>query len=318
VVQEAKGYNSWPMLQAIGDKLICVYSRGGGHTIGDDARAVYARTSTDGGQTWSAETVVADTPGYGEVEVGKGLDADGAMLLWVRRIGKGEWHHDLYRSTDGVKFTLVTTPKLEVRPMQITDVFAVPEVGLMALWFAGDYGDKPTNAWGKLTSSDNGTTWVQTPIETGLAKAEWPTEPAAVYLGDGKILAIGRTEVGPTQFQLTSTDSGKTWKRSPTNIGDIAASTPSLILDSKTGLVSNYYYHRGAGVLRRRVVDPARVFDHPDRWPVSEPITTGSRVTFDAGNANATVIGDTHYVSFYSGKAPDTGVFVSTVPAPLK
>ncbi len=318
VVQEAKGYNSWPMLQALGDKLVCVYSRGGGHTIGDDARAVYARTSTDGGQTWSAETVVADTPGYGEVEVGKGLDADGAMLLWVRRIGKGEWHHDLYRSTDGVKFTLVTTPKLDVRPMQITDVFAVPEVGLMALWFAGDYGDKPTNAWGKLTSSDNGTTWVQTPIETGLAKAEWPTEPAAVYLGDGKILAIGRTEVGPTQFQLTSTDFGKTWKRSPTNIGDIAASTPSLILDPKTGLVSNYYYHRGAGVLRRRVVDPARVFDHPDRWPVSEPITTGSRVTYDAGNANATVISDTHYVSFYSGKAPDTGVYVSAVPAPVK
>ena len=202
--------------------------------------------------------------------------------------------------------------------MQITDVFAVPEVGLMALWFAGDYGDKPTNAWGKLTSSDNGTTWVQTPIETGLSKAEWPTEPAAVYLGEGKILAIGRTEVGPTQFQLTSTDFGKTWKRSPTNIGDIAASTPSLILDPKTGLVSNYYYHRGAGVLRRRVIDPTRVFDHPDRWPVSEPITTGSRVTYDAGNANATVIGDTHYVSFYSGKAPDTGVFVSAVTAPVK
>lgn len=317
VVQEAKGYNSWPMLQALGGKLVCVYSRGGGHTIGDDARAVFARTSTDGGQTWSAETVVADTPGYGEVEVGKGLDADGAMLLWVRRIGKGEWHHDLYRSTDGVTFTRVVTPKLEVRPMQITDVFAVPTVGLMALWFAGDYGDKPTNAWGTLTSGDNGATWVQTPIESGLTKAEWPTEPAAVYLGDGKILAIGRTEVGPTQFQLTSTDFGKTWKRSPTNIGDITASTPSLIRDPKTGLVSNYYYHRGAGVLRRRVVDPARVFDHPDRWPVSEPIATGSRVTFDAGNANATVIGDTHHVSFYSGKAPDTGVFVSGVPAPM-
>lgn len=120
---------------------------------------------------------------------------------------------------------------------------------------------------------------------------------------------------GGTQFQLISTDFGKTLKRSPTNIGDIAASTPSLILDPKTGLVSNYYYHRGAGVLRRRVVDPARVFDHPDRWPVSEPITTGSRVTYDAGNANSTVIGDTHYISFYSGKAPDTGVFVSVVPA---
>jgi len=318
VVQEAKGYNSWPMIQALDDKLVCVYSRGTAHSIGEDARAVYARTSVDSGKTWTAETVVADTPGYGEVEVGKGLDTNGAMLLWVRRIGKGEWHHDLYRSTDGVAFTLVATPKLEVQPMQITDVFAVPEVGLMALWFAGDYGDKPTNAWGTLTSNDNGATWVQTPIETGLTKADWPTEPAAVYLGDGKILAIGRTEVGPTQFQLTSTDYGKTWKRTQTNIGDIAASTPSLLLDPKTGLVSNYYYHRGVGVLRRRVVDPEYVFDHPLNWPVSEPIANGSRVTYDAGNANATVIGDTHFVSFYSGKAPDTGVFVSVSRAPVK
>lgn len=318
VVQEAKGYNSWPMLQALGDNLVCVYSRGTGHTIGEDARAVYARTSSDGGKTWTAETIVADTAGYGEVEVGKGLDANGAMLLWVRRIGKGEWLHDLYRSTDGVKFTLIATPKLEVKPMQITDVFTVPGVGLMALWFAGDYGDKPTNSWGKMTSSDNGATWVQTPIETELTKAEWPTEPAAVYLGDGKILAIGRTELSGTQFQLTSTDNGQTWKRARTNIGDISASTPSLILDPKTGLVSNYYYHRGAGVLRRRVIDPARVFDHPEHWPVSEPIAIGSRVTFDAGNANATVINGTHFVSFYSGKAPDTAVFVSAIPAPLR
>ena len=196
IVQDVSGYNSWPMIQAIGDKLVCVYSRGTGHTIAEDARAVYARTSTDGGKTWTPETVVANTPGYGEVEVGKGLDSTGAMLLWVRRIGK-EWHHDLYRTADGVTFTLVATPKLAVSPMQITDVFSVPTVGLMALWFAGDYGDKPTNAWGTVTSSDNGATWTQTPIESGLTKVQWPTEPAAVYLGDGRILAIARTETGP-------------------------------------------------------------------------------------------------------------------------
>ena len=88
VVQNVSGYNSWPMIQAIGEKLVCVYSRGTAHSIGEDARAVYARTSTDNGKTWTTETVVADTPKYGEVEVGKGLDSTGAMLLWVRRIGK--------------------------------------------------------------------------------------------------------------------------------------------------------------------------------------------------------------------------------------
>ena len=317
VVQEAKGYNSWPMIQALGEKLVCVYSRGSGHTIGEDARAVYARTSADGGKTWTAETVVANTPGYGEVEVGKGLDANGAMLLWVRRIGKDS-KHDLYRTTDGVTFTLVATPKLAVTPIQITDVFAVPTVGLMALWFAGNYSDNgPCHSWGTLTSSDNGATWTQTAIESGLPKAQWPTEPAAVYLGAGKLLAIGRTETGGAQFQMVSTDYGKTWTRAPTNIGDVQASTPSLILDAETGLVSNYYYQRGkAGLLRRRVVAPDRVFNQPLDWPASEPVAAGSQITFDAGNANATALKGTHYVAFYFGKAPDTAILVAVLPAP--
>ncbi|MCB9920622.1 MAG: exo-alpha-sialidase [Planctomycetaceae bacterium] len=315
VVKDGSGYNSWPMIQAIGETLVCTYSRGSAHSIGEDARAVYARTSTDGGKTWTEETVVADTPGYGEVTVGKGLDSTGAMLLWVRRIGK-DWNHDLYRTTDGVTFKLVATPELAVQPMQITDVFTVPDVGLMALWFAGKYNDEPVHAWGMMTSTDDGATWTQTTIESGLTKTDWPTEPAAVYLGDGRIFAVARTEGGPAQFQMVSTDYGATWTRKQTNIGDVLASTPSLILDPETGLLSNYYYERGRGILRRRVVDPKDIFDHPLNWPASEAVAIGSKVTFDSGNANATVIGDRHYVSFYSGKAPDTAVLVSELPAP--
>lgn len=316
VVQDVSGYNSWPMIQALGEKLVCTYSRGSAHTIDEDARAVFARTSTDGGLTWTPETTVANTPGYGEVTVGKGLDSTGAMLLWVRRIGK-EWNHDLYRTTDGVTFTRVGTPPLAVPPMQITDVFAVPGVGLMSLWFAGDYGAKAVHSWGMMTSADDGKTWTQTPIESGLMKEDWPTEPAAVFLGDGRIFAIGRTEAGgQSQFQMISTDSGATWKRARTNIADVAASTPSLILDPRTGLLSNYYYERGRGILRRRVVDPELVFNDPLAWPESEAIATGSLLAWDSGNANATEIGDRHYVSFYSGEAPDTSVLVSEHPAP--
>ena len=321
VVQNVSGYNSWPMIQAIGKKLVCVYSRGTAHSIGEDVRAVYARTSMDNGKTWTKETVVANTPKYGEVAVGKGLDSTGAMFLWVRRIGK-EWNHDLYRTTDGVTFALVATPKLAVTPMQITDIFEVPTVGLMALWFAGDYRDDgPSHSWGKLTSSDNGATWTQTTIESELTKPQWPTEPSAVYLGNGRILAVARTEMGGTsstrsQFQMASTDYGATWTRAQTNIGDVAASTPSLILDAETGLLSNYYYQRGRGILRRRVVDPDSVFGNPLNWPVSEAVATGSQIAIDAGNVNATAIGDIHFVAFYSGEAPDTSILVSVLPAP--
>ncbi len=315
VVQDVSGYNSWPMVQAIADKLVCVYSRGTAHSIKEDARAVFARTSNDGGKTWTAETTVANTPGDGEVTVAKGLDSTGAMLLWVRRIGK-QWNHDLYRTTDGVKFERVATPELAVQPMQITDVFAVPTVGLMSLWFAGNYSDDATQSWGTLTSGDDGVTWTQNTIESGLTKANWPTEPSAVYLGDGRILAVARTEIAQGQFQLISTDYGTTWKRSQTNILDVRASTPSLILDAETGLLSNYYYERGRGILRRRVVDPDSVFDHPLAWPASEAVAIASPVTWDSGNANATLIGSNHYVAFYSGEAPDTSVLVSEIPAP--
>lgn len=319
VVQDVSGYNSWPVIQAIGDKLVCVYCRGTAHNITEDARAVYARTSTDNGKTWTQETVVADTSGYGEVTIGKGLDSAGAMLLWVRRIGK-DWNHDLYRSTDGVSFTRVATPKFDPIPMQITDIFTVPGVGLMALWFAGNYKDEPVNSWGTLISSDNGTTWKQNVIETGLNKANWPTEPSAVYLGNGRILAIARTELNDSttkrsQFQMVSSDYGKTWKRMQTNICDIYASTPSLIFDAETGLLSNYYYHRGRGVLRRRVVKPDSIFNNPLKWPDSEVVAIGSAVTFDAGNVNATAIKGTHYLAFYSGKMPDTAILMSAIPA---
>ena len=324
IVEDTKGYNSWPMMQAIGDKLVCVYSRGSGHTIHEDARLAYARTSSDRGRTWTPETVVANTPGFGEVPVGKGLDSKGAALFWIRRVGK-EWQQDLYRTTDGVNFQLLTTPKLSPAPVQITDIFTVPKVGLMCLWFSGSYAEGNDHAWGTLTSADDGATWKQTTVESGLSRAQWPTEPSAVHLGDGKILAIGRCEVwgGNTtaraQHQLTSLDAGVTWKHAQTNIGEVMGSTPTLVLDAKTGLVSNYYYQRGkGGVLRRRFVNPHFIFDRPLQWPASEAIAVGSEDPTEAGNINATVIGDTHYLALYSGHSPNTAVLVTEAAAPSK
>ena len=44
-VESRPGYNSWPMIQAVGGKLVCAYSRGSAHTIGEGARGVLARMS---------------------------------------------------------------------------------------------------------------------------------------------------------------------------------------------------------------------------------------------------------------------------------
>lgn len=319
VVQDAPGYNSWPMVQALDGKIVCAYSKGTAHTIGEGQRGVYAKTSNDGGKTWGEEVCVANDPSVGEVTIGKGLDEKGAMLLWVRRWGAKKGH-DLYRTVDGVKFEKISSPKFSPMPMQVTDVFHVPGVGLMSLWFAGIYSNmKDGHSWGTLTSADNGHTWIQRMVEDNISKADWPTEQSAVYLGDGRILAIARTEVRDAQFQLTSTDNGKTWKRERTNIRDVFISTPSLVLDPKTSIVHNYYYQRGAKKLKRRSAKADYIFSRPTEWPVPDTLAEGNEVqSWDAGNVNATCVRDRHILAAYSGSPTNAAVFVVSVAADRK
>ena len=44
VVQDVDGYNSWPMIQVTGGRLVCAYGRGKGHSV-EGSRGAYARTS---------------------------------------------------------------------------------------------------------------------------------------------------------------------------------------------------------------------------------------------------------------------------------
>lgn len=321
VVENKKGYNSWPMIQAWKGKLYYLYTRGAKHTISEGARDTFLKISSDNGKTWSDEIPFATDQSCGEVPIGKGLDENGNILFWVRSMSRTKpSSHKLYMSSDGVNFKVISTPKLSPFPMQIMDVFKVPNVGLMALWFATDYKtDK--NSWGTLVSKDNGKTWKQTIIESNLNKKNHHTEPSAVYLGNGKILAISRVQnnldsTEKAQFQLESRDYGKTWTRSITNISDVLISTPSLIYDEKTGLISNYYYQRDRGMLKRRVAKADEIFGNPLAWDKPEIIAFASAIGYDAGNVNATKIGDTHYMAYYSGNSKQAEVVISSAPAP--
>ena len=307
------------LMQAVGDRLICTYSRGSGHSIDEGARDAYARTSTDGGRTWTPEVCFARDPRVGEVMIGKGLDRDGAALFWVRCMGRPKSHHDLYRTVDGVAFEKIAEPSLEPFPMQITDIFHA-DGKLMALWFATRYREDDEQSWGTLVSADNGRTWTQRTVETVMKKSELPTEPCVVNLGGGRLLGLARTENGgdssASQFQLTSCDNGATWKKTRTNIRDICASSPSLVYDAGTGLVYNYYYERGRRVVKRRVARADDVFDHPLDWPAPEALLRGDEARpWDAGNVNAVAMGGKHFLTYYSGNETNTTVYVA--PAPL-
>ena len=318
IVQNARGYNSWPFVGTIGDVLVCMYSRGEVHRIDERCRGVYARTSRDGGRTWEQETTVVNTPDYCESAIGKGRDEDGALLLWVRCIGD-DVCHALYRSRDGKSFERIALLRPNPMPMQITDVFHVPGVGLMSLWFSGHYRDLPENSWGTLASSDNGMTWRQTTVEDRLMKYEWPTEPSCAYLGGGRILAVARSEAlddipERRQFQLQSTDYGATWTKAATNIRDVSQSTPSLVLSSDGSVVRNYYYHRGRGELKCRTAAVGSVWDAPMNWPEPEIVAHGSADAHHAGNVNASGSTNCDFCTFYSGNERKTDVVCVRVP----
>ena len=317
VVQDVDGYNSWPMIQAIGDTLVCAYGRGKGHYV-EGSRGAYARTSSDGGRTWSPEVCIMNDPGICEGAEGAGRDSSGAALFWMNCRARGHIRHELYRTEDGVTFTKIAAPEMSPEPIQVTGIFTVPGVGLMSLWFTGDYrSSEPCNSWGTLVSRDDGKTWTQRTVESGLAKREWPTEICAVTLGGGRILAIGRSEGDvKRQFQLTSLDGGKTWRKAGTNIRDVNESTPSLIYDSETGMVSHYYYQRGPGMLWRRTAKAAEVFDRPESWPAPVLVARGGRKRpYDSGNVTSVAMGDSHYLAYYSGDPTNTAVLVACVPA---
>ncbi len=314
-VESRPGYNSWPMIQSVGGRLVCTYSRGTKHDPLEAPRRAWAKWSDDGGRTWHGPHLIAGESGRGETPIGKGLDSKGAGLFWIRSY-PGALSHSLYRTTDGESFELLAAPKLSPAPVQITDIVHVPGRGMVALWFAGNYLDSDRGkSWGELVSTDDGRTWTQRTIAGGLAKSQWPTEPSFVRLPDGRMLGVARSERykkgEALQWQIESVDGGLTWTQRETNIRDVMASTPSLIYDAKADLVYNYYYERGKCMLKCRVARPGDVWGRPLAWPEPRVVSRGSDSPWDSGNACATSMDGRHYVAYYTGDPTNTSVVVA-------
>jgi hypothetical protein len=313
-------YNAWPMTWSLpSGKLVCAYSKRTIHGQPDSTSSVVMRTSVDDGVTWSAESTIRDNPSFDDSTVGRGYDSTGRMLLWVRTsTGNG---FELYRSADeGGTWVSISSPVMPHPTIQITDVFSVPTVGLMSFWM----GFTDQRRWGIVTSADDGLTWSATTVEaTATTDANWPTEISGAYIGGGKIIAIGRSELADGSsnasfYQLTSADYGATWSRNRTNITDIYKSTPSVIWDGTT--LHLYYYRRLWGtLLKRKVDDPGNtVWGAPRTWPDASIVAIGGRTNQDDGNVNAVAHDDGHKVFWYG--QPDaegtssslTGIYVAT------
>ena len=310
-VVNPNAYQSWPFIFGINNKLVCVFSKGLQHDQADLTRVILKTESLDGGNTWSTPVEIINRVNKDDIVKGKGYDSNGNALIWTF----SEERHYLYKTTDGDTFTLISSPIFAHIPIQITDIFSVPTVGLMAFYMCGDYDVGLSNkSWGIVTSSDNGVTWTQTEIESGCSIDQWPTEIAGVYTSNGKIFAIGRNEStdGTTiqaMFQITSSNYGSTWSKVKTNITDIRVSTPTLIYDSNIDTVYLYYYHRVLGILKTRKAVVNTIWSKPKEWEASTALALGSTSGPDAGNVNSVLYGDKHALVYFSGDSTDTGIY---------
>ena len=189
----------------------------------------------------------------------------------------------------------------------VGDIINVPNVGLVA--FFNTYG--ASRSWGKLVSTDNGLTWTDTTIESGLVATECPFEISAQYIGNGRILAIGRYDAytGTTAlWQMQSSDYGNTWTRAATNLVYGGGNTPSLLYNETTGLLDLFVYQRGTGKLFHIQNSVDSIFDNPTNWANGVVIGNGT-IGQDAGNVNAVTFNGRQIISYYSGSPTETGIY---------
>ena len=308
-IAEPTSYKSWPFVGVAGGKLICLYSVGASHT--DTKSSINYKTS-ENGVIWSSDCEIISTSTQRDNVTGKGYDENGDFIFWVRRGGPGEsgTTFELYRTSDGKSFERVSMPMFANANGHIGDIVYVPESGLFAFW--NSYGNE--RAWGYVKSTDNGETWMEIVCESSLSPTNCPVEMSPAYIGDGKILVMGRQDRDSSAgtFQIQSNDRGETFTKYSTNTKVVGA-TPSVIFDSQEDTVYQYYFDRATGQLKLITATLETIWNNPTSWPSSEIIAQVDGRGQDTGNVNTCQFGNIQIASFYSGNSTNTGIYATIV-----
>lgn len=297
------GYNAFPFIGTVKDKLVCVYSVGKSHTDNTSVD-IFAKTSPNG-VIWSRAKKIISTENVRDTITGLGHDSTGVIYFWNRKGTpvNADCSFDLYKTSDGINFTKKCSPVFDIKPSHIGDALHIPTVGVIS--FYNTYRAN-RNSYGYVITKDGGETWSQVEIANPSTQSDTPTEISGTYIGDGKILALGRSEDSAAMFQIQSSDFGKTWETKITNITDVYLSTPTLIYDDN-GYITVYYYNRADGKLKKRKAIASTVFESATSWGEPSNIASGS-VGQDAGNANSVKFNNNIIVVYYSGTDTETSV----------
>lgn len=297
------GYNAFPFIGTVNNKLVCVYSIGKSHTDNTNVD-IFAKTSPNG-VIWSKAKKIISTENVRDTITGLGHDSLGVIYFWNRKETpvNADCSFDLYKTSDGINFTKKSSPVFDIKPSHIGDALHIPTVGVIS--FYNTYRAN-RNSYGYVFTKDGGETWSQIEIASPTTQSDTPTEISGTYIGDGKILALGRSEDSAAMFQIQSSDFGKTWETKITNITDVYLSTPTLIYDDD-GYITVYYYNRADGKLKKRKAIASTVFESATSWGEPSNIASGS-VGQDAGNANSVKFNNNIIVVYYSGTDTETSV----------
>lgn len=297
------GYNAFPFIGTVNNKLVCVYSIGKNHTDNTNVD-IFVKTSPNG-VIWSKAKKIISTENVRDTITGLGHDSLGIIYFWNRKGTpvNADCSFDLYKTSDGIVFTKKSSPIFDIKPSHIGDVLHIPTVGVIS--FYNTYRAN-RNSYGYVITKDGGETWSQVEIANPSTQSDTPTEICGVYIGDGKIIALGRSEDNAPMFQIQSNDYGKTWETKITNITDVYLSTPTLIYDDD-GYITVYYYNRGDGKLKKRRAIASAVFENPLSWGEPSNIASGA-VGQDAGNANSVKFKGNNIIVYYSGTDTETSV----------
>lgn len=226
-----------------------------GATDETTAGVVSMRNSTDDGATWGSPRVIYSQTGMDCITGGAGgLTPSGAIEVfffvftvphglnatmgYIRSEDNGETWSDFNQVLSSAPYSYSYIP--------YGKFINVPGKGIMQPIYYANYSNGRYGI-GAIWSTDDGLTWsdMQTVYPIGDTKYdEW----SAVYLGQGKILGVIRSEnTSAPLFQVQSDDYGETWSTpTATNIrgnGDSQQASPTLISDGT--LVKLYFGGRG-------------------------------------------------------------------------
>lgn len=237
-------YNAFPGLARLDDgTLITVYRKGVLH-VGDRGYIVSKR-STDGGQTWSDEMVVADNPDLDLRDPNIALLSGGALIVNYFQYGlesPGTVRNGLrvVHSHDGGETwgepVLVGTGSFVATS---APVLQLPNGEILLAYYGSHEGSRYATAY--VNRSDDGGNWWlgETVIATGAAYGKPFQEPNLLLLENGDVLATIRSDgERPIIHTSVSKDQGETW--SEPSQAFKGSGTPSVTRLASGGIVMIY------------------------------------------------------------------------------